>query len=98
MTSQADTVPEGQTGFQGQIPAVEPLLAEVIATLSLAAHAYLTESEGRQPDHASAEVAIDVATAAFERVKERLRPEERLAITQMLTETRMTFVRKRDIV
>lgn len=95
MTSQADTVPEAQAGFQGQIPAVEPLLTEVIATLSLAAHAYLTESEGRQPDHASAEVAIDVATAAFERVKERLRAEERLAITQMLTETRMTFVRKR---
>ena len=47
------------------------------------------------PDHASAEIAIDVASAAFERVKERLRPEERLAITQMLTETRMTFVRKR---
>lgn len=73
------------------------MLTEVIATLSLAAHAYLTESEGQEPDHQSAEVAIDVATAAFERVKERLRPQERLAITQMLTETRMTFVRKRGI-
>ncbi|MBV8117737.1 MAG: hypothetical protein JO101_01525 [Candidatus Eremiobacteraeota bacterium] len=88
---------EAPGGFQGQIPPVEPLLTEVIATLSLAAHAYLTESEGREPDHASAEVAIDVASAAFERVKERLRPEERLAITQMLTETRMTFVRRRGI-
>ena len=97
MTSQADTAPEAQTGFQGQIPAVEPLLAEVIATLSLAAHAYLTEADARQADRASAEIAIDVATAAFERVKERLRPEERLAITQMLTETRMTFVRKRGL-
>jgi hypothetical protein len=97
MTSQADTVPEAQAGFQGQIPSVEPLLTEVISTLSLAAHAYLTESEERQPDHASAKIAIDVASAAFERVKERLRPEERLAITQMLTETRMTFVRKRGI-
>jgi hypothetical protein len=95
MSSQADTVPEAQTGFQGQIPAVEPLLTEVIATLSLAAHAYLTDSQGQQADQAAAEVAIDVATSAFERVKERLRPEERLAITQMLTETRMTFVRKR---
>jgi len=81
-------------GFQGQIPPVEPLLSEVIATLALAAHAYLTENEG-QPDHSSAEVAIDVATAAFERVKERLSPDQRLAITQMLTETRLTFVRKR---
>jgi hypothetical protein len=87
--------PESPAGFQGQIPPVEPLLTEVITTLALAAHAYLTEEEGRQPDHLSAEVAIDVATAAFERVKERLRPEERLAITQMLTETRLTFVRKR---
>jgi hypothetical protein len=82
-------------GFQGQIPPVEPLLSEVIATLALAAHAYLTEEDNRAPDHASAEIAIDVATSAFERVKERLGPEQRLAITQMLTETRMTFVRKR---
>jgi hypothetical protein len=86
---------DAQGGFQGQIPPVEPLLSEVIATLALAAHAYLTEEDGRSPDHASAEVAIDVATAAFERVKERLRPDQRLAITQMLTETRMTFVKKR---
>ena len=97
MTSQAETVPEGQAGFVGQIPPVEPLIAEVISTLSLAAHAYLTESGDRQSDHASAEVAIDVASAAFERVKERLSTQERLAITQMLTETRMTFVRKRGI-
>ncbi len=84
-----------QGGFQGQIPPVEPLLSEVIATLALAAHAYLTGEEGRTPDHPSAEIAIDVATAAFERIKERLQPEQRLAITQMLTETRLTFVRKR---
>jgi cation transport regulator ChaB len=87
--------PDAQGGFQGQIPPVEPLLSEVIATLALAAHAYLTEEEGRKSDQSSAEVAIDVATAAFERVKERLQPDQRLAITQMLTETRLTFVRKR---
>ena len=97
MASQTGTAPEAHGGFQGNIPPVEPLLTEVIATLSLAAHAYLTEGEGKESDRASAEVAIDVATSAFERVKERLRPEERLAITQMLTETRMTFVRKRGI-
>jgi hypothetical protein len=96
MSTGAASPPEAeQAGFQGQIPAVEGLLTEVIATLMLAAHAYLTEDDARQADHPSAEVAIDVATAAFERVKERLRPDERLAITQMLTETRMTFVRKR---
>ncbi|HET9029792.1 MAG TPA: hypothetical protein VFN49_06410 [Candidatus Aquilonibacter sp.] len=95
MSSQA-AAPEAQaTGFQGQIPPLEPLLTEVIATLALAAHAYLADSDGRQPDFASAEAAIDVASSAFERVKERLRPDERLAVTQMLTETRMTFVKKR---
>jgi hypothetical protein len=88
--------PEAQTtGFQGQIPALEPLITEVIATLALAAHAYLTDRDGNVPDLRSAEAAIDVATAAFERVKDRLRPDERLAIAQMLTETRLTFVRKR---
>ena len=97
MTSQTDASLGAHGGFQANIPPVEPLLTEVIATLSLAAHAYLTESEGRESDQSSAEIAIDVATAAFERVKERLRPEERLAITQMLTETRMTFIRKRGI-
>lgn len=89
------TSPDTHGGFQGQIPPVEPLLGEVITTLALAAHAYLTEGEGNEPDHASAEIAIDVATSAFERVKERLDPNQRLAITQMLTETRLTFVRKR---
>jgi hypothetical protein len=96
MSSQAAPDTE-RAGFQGQIPPLEPLLTEVIATLALAAHAYLSDSDGRTPDLGSAEAAIDVATAAFERVKERLRSEERLAITQMLTETRLTFVRKRGM-
>jgi hypothetical protein len=96
MNSQAAPDTE-RAGFQGQIPPLEPLLTEVIAALALAAHAYLTDDNGRAPDLASAEAAIDVATAAFERVKERLRSEERLAITQMLTETRLTFVRKRGM-
>lgn len=95
MTARAAPPESDTAGFQGEIPPVGPLLSEVIATLTLAAHAYMTDESGRAPDHASAEVAIDVATWAFERVKERLRPEERLAITQMLTETRLTFVRKR---
>ena len=97
MSSQAAAPDAQATGFQGEIPALEPLLTEVIATLALAAHAYLADEDGRQPDLASAEAAIDVATSAFERVKERLRPDERLAITQMLTETRMIFVRKRGV-
>lgn len=80
-----------------RMPAVEVLLTDVVARLSLAAHAYLTEDDGRQADLASAEAAIDVASMTFERVKERLRPEDRLAITQLLTETRMAFVKKRGL-
>jgi hypothetical protein len=95
MSPQAATPDAQASGFQGQIPPLEPLLTEVIATLALAAHAYLADDDGKQPDFAAAETAIDVAGTAFERVKERLRPDERLAITQMLTETRLTFVRKR---
>jgi hypothetical protein len=86
------------SGFQGQIPPLEPLITEVITTLALAAHAYLSEeSEGREPDFRAADIAIEIATVGFERIKERLRPDERLAITQMLTETRLTFVRKRGM-
>jgi hypothetical protein len=95
MSSQA--AESGPSGFQGQIPPLEPLLTEVIATLALAAHAYLADNDGKEPDFRAADAAIEVATVAFERVKERLRPDERLAITQMLTETRLTFVRKRGM-
>ena len=78
-----------------ELPAVETLVTQLIGDLALLSHAYLAEETGATPDLESAQIAIDVASASFERVKERLRPEERLAITQMLTETRMTFVRKR---
>ena len=87
---------EPETARTDQIPPVEDLLTDVVARLALAAHVYLAD-EGRQPDLPSAEAAIDVASAAFERVKERLRPEDRLAMTQLLTETRMTFVKKRGL-
>ncbi len=97
MSSQAASRGAEATGFQGEIPPVEPLLGEVISTLALAAHAYLADNDGREPDLPSAEIAIDVASSAFERVKERLRSDERLALTQMLTETRLIFVRKRGV-
>ena len=95
MSAQSASPGAEAAGFQGEIPPVEPLLGEVISTLVLAAHGYLSDNDGREPDLQSAEIAIDVASSAFDRVKERLRSDERLAITQMLTETRLTFVRKR---
>lgn len=88
---------EPETIDADQIPPVEVLVADSIARLTLAAHGYLADEQGKQADLPAAEVAIDVATSAYERVKERLRPEDRLAITQLLTETRMTFVRKRGL-
>ena len=97
MSPHAASTDAEPAGFQGQIPAIEPLLSEIIATLALATHAYLSDEGEQTADFASAQIAIDVAGATFERVKERLRPEQRLAITQMLTETRMTFVRKRGL-
>ncbi|HEV2262727.1 MAG TPA: hypothetical protein VGR69_10615 [Candidatus Rubrimentiphilum sp.] len=81
----------------GQIPAIEDLIVDAIARLSLAAHVFISDEEGKQSDLASAEIAIDVAASAYERVKERLKPEQRLAITQLLTETRMSFVKKRGV-
>jgi hypothetical protein len=80
-----------------QIPPVEVLVTDAVARLTLAAHVYLADQEGKQADLAAAEIAIDVASSAYERVKERLRPADRLAITQLLTETRMAFVRKRGL-
>ncbi len=80
-----------------QVSPIEPLVTEIVATLTLAAHAYLSDETKPGCDMQAAEIAIDVATAAFERAKERLRPEDRLALAQMLTETRMTFVRKRGL-
>jgi putative aminopeptidase FrvX len=80
-----------------QIPPVEDLVTDAIARLTLAAHAYLSDQESKQADLPAAEIAIDVASSDYERVEEGLRPSDRLAITQLLTETRMTFVRKRGL-
>jgi hypothetical protein len=80
-----------------QMPPIEVLVTDTVARLALAAHEYLADEQGKQADLAAAEIAIDVASSAYERVKERLRPEDRLAITQLLTESRMTFVRKRGL-
>ncbi len=79
------------------VPPVALLASDTVARFCLAAHAYLSDEEGKQPALEDAEAAIDVATLAFDRVKERLRPEERLALAQLLTETRMTFVKKRGL-
>jgi hypothetical protein len=85
-------MPTSESGLAA--PPVDALLAEMVATLSYAAHAYLAPSEG-EPDVASAALACDVAGQIFERATPRLRPDERSALSAMLTELRMTIVRKR---
>ncbi len=82
------------------MPPVEVVLGEVVANLSLIAHAYLHPMvEGREvePDLENAEIAIDVAGKAFDRISSRLPSDERSAIARMLTELRMSYVRKRGL-
>jgi Domain of unknown function (DUF1844) len=80
------------------VPPIQAVLSEMTAQLILVAHAYLEpQAEGTQSDFPSAEVAIDVAGELFERTQGRLPTEERTALARMLTELRMTFVRKRGV-
>lgn len=91
------SAPDAQAaGMQGQVPPIAVVMTEVIGMLCLAAHTYLREGEGREADLPSTQVAIDVASLAFDRIKERLSADERLAITDLLTQTRLAFVRKRN--
>ena len=81
------------------MPPVEALLSEITATLGVAAYAYMGEGPTafESADLGAAEIAIDIASASFERIREKLPAETRLAMTDMLTNVRMTFVRKRGL-
>lgn len=77
-------------------PPIDDLLGETVATLLYAAAAYLEPRDAAQaPDLGSAELAVDVAGLAFDRIASRLRPDARGALTVMLTEMRLAIVRKR---
>ncbi len=89
------TSPEAAT-----IPPVEVVLGEVVANLSLIAHAYLHPTvDGAEvpPDLDNAEIAIDVAGKAFDRISSRLSSDERSSMARMLTELRMSYVKKRGL-
>ena len=79
------------------VPPVEALLGEVVTTLALAAHAYLEPGASMAPDVASAGIAIDVAAVAFDKMAPKLAPQERSAMAGLLTDVRMTYVRKRGV-
>ncbi|MBD5657794.1 MAG: hypothetical protein IAI50_21850 [Candidatus Eremiobacteraeota bacterium] len=42
-------------------------------------------------------IALDVAGFAFERIGPRLAPDERAAIARLLTDQRLTYVKKRGL-
>jgi hypothetical protein len=75
-------------------PPIEALVGEMIATLALAANAYLEPKDG-PADLESAGLACDLAGAAFERIQLRLRPEERSGLAALLTHLRLSIVHKR---
>jgi hypothetical protein len=80
------------------VPPVEDVLSEVVVTLAFAARAYLEPpQEAGEPDLAAAGIAIETAGAAFERISARLGAEQRTALSGMLTDLRMAFVRKRGL-
>jgi len=84
------------------IPAVEVVLSDVVANLALLVHAYLNPSGGgpeaaAAPDLESAELAIDVASRAFDRIQPRLSPQERSAMARLLTDIRLDYVKKRGL-
>jgi hypothetical protein len=88
----------GMSTSQDQLaaPPIDALLGETVATLLYAAMAYLEPREtDAAPDLASAEMAVDVAGIAFNRIALRLRPDAHRALTVMLTEARLAIVRKR---
>ena len=75
-------------------PSIDALVGEMIATLALAANAYLDPKDGPS-DLDAAALACDIAGLAFERIAPRLRAEERTGLAGLLTQIRLTIVKKR---
>jgi hypothetical protein len=84
-----------------EMPPVEVVLGEVVASLTFAAHAYIDPAPRDQlevsPDLDAAEMLIDVAGRAFDRIQTRLQPQERSALARSLTDLRLTYVKKRGL-
>jgi hypothetical protein len=78
------------------IPPIEVVSSEVITSLAFAAHAYMEPiGEDAVADLDAADIAIELAGKIYDRIQSRLQPEERSAFGRLLTELRMTYVRKR---
>ena len=83
------TVPEAPGA-----PPIDALVGEMIATLALAAGAYLDPKDG-PADVDAAALACDIAGVAFERISPRMRAEERGGLAALLTQIRLSIVVKR---
>jgi hypothetical protein len=79
------------------VPPVEVVLGEFVANLAMLAHAYLEPAADASvaPDFEAAEISLDVAGRAFERIEPRLGAQERSAVARLLTEARLAYVKKR---
>jgi hypothetical protein len=76
------------------VPPIDALVGETIATLALAANAYLEPKDG-PADVEAAALACDIAGLAFERISPRLRADERSGLAALLTQIRLSIVKKR---
>ena len=80
------------------VPSIEIVMSEVVANLAFVAHGLLetAESDGNGGRHLEdAEIAIDIAGRAYDRIAARLPGDERAAIARLLTELRLSYVKKR---
>ncbi len=76
---------------------MEVVLSEFVATLAALAHAYLEPpvGEGVEPELAAAEIVIDIAGRTYDRIESRLGPADRSAVARLLTDLRLSYVKKR---
>jgi hypothetical protein len=73
-----------------QAPPIEQIGAEIVASLCMAGLAYLAKD-----DLESASLACDIVGLAFDRLSTRLKAEERTGLGELVTELRLSIVRKR---
>jgi hypothetical protein len=74
-----------------EAPPIDALGAEMIATLCIAGLTYLSKD-----DVESAALACDLAGPAFERISSTLRPEDRTSLSALVSELRMSIVKRRE--
>ena len=75
---------------EAQAPPIEQLGADFVASLCMAGLAYLAKD-----DVESATLTCDIVGLAFDRLSTRLKAEERTGLAELVSELRMSIVKKR---